>query len=70
MIQGSGFAPGMAVSFDGGSGPAPQLSDVVVVSPNQIKATVTVKKGKVSKDPVWDLHVGPGVLSPAFTVTP
>ena len=62
-IQGSGFAPGMAVGFDGGSGAPPQLSNVVVVSSNQIRATMTIKKGKISRDPVWNVVVGSGVLS-------
>jgi hypothetical protein len=68
VIEGSGFAPGMAVSFEGGSGPPPQAGNVVVVSPNRIEATVTVKKGKPGKDPVWDVRVGSGVLFGAFTV--
>jgi hypothetical protein len=70
VIAGSGFAPGMAVSFEGGSGPPPQASNVVVVSPDLIEATVTVKKGKVGKDPVWDVRVSSGILFGAFRVTP
>jgi hypothetical protein len=70
VIDGSGFVPGMGVSFEGGSGPPPQASNVVVVSPDRIQATVTVKKGKVGKDPVWDVRVGSGVLFGGFTVTP
>jgi hypothetical protein len=56
VIDGSGFAAGMGVSFEGGSGPPPQASNVVV-SPNRVEATVTVKKGKIGKDPVWDVRV-------------
>jgi len=70
IIEGSGFAPGMTVSFEGGSGPPPQAKKVVVVAPDRIEATVTVKKGKPGKDPVWDVRVGSGVLFGAFTVTP
>jgi len=69
VIEGSGFAPGMAVSFEGGSGPPPRAS-VVSISPDRIQAVVTIKKGKVGKDPVWDIRVGSGVLFEAFTVTP
>lgn len=69
VIDGSGFAAGMGVSFEGGSGPPPQASNVVV-SPNRVEATVTVKKGKIGKDPVWDVRVGSGVLFGGFTVTP
>ena len=70
VIEGSGFAPGMGVSFEGGSGPPPQASNIVVVSPNRVEATVTVKKGKIGKDPVWDVRVGSGVLFGGFTVAP
>jgi hypothetical protein len=70
-ITGSGFAPGMSVSFENGSGPPPQASNVVV-SPEgtSITALVTIKKGKPGKDPVWDLRVGSDVLASAFRVTP
>jgi hypothetical protein len=70
VIVGSGFAPGMAVSFEGGSGPPPQASNVKFVSSDQYTATVTVKKGKIGKDPVWDLRVGSGVKVGGFTVVP
>lgn len=69
VIVGSGFVPGMAVSFEGGSGPPPQVSNVSI-SPDGIQATVTVKKGKPGKDPVWDLRVGSGVLFEGFRVLP
>jgi hypothetical protein len=67
-ITGSGFAPGMAVTFGGGSGPPPTVSDVRVVDSSTIEATVTIKKGKIGKDPVWDLRVGSAVWANAFTV--
>lgn len=68
-ITGSGFAPGMGITFEGGSGPPPTVSNVVV-SPDgtTIQATLTIKKGKGGKDPVWDLRVGSGVLFNSFTV--
>ncbi|HEU4370993.1 MAG TPA: lysyl oxidase family protein [Methylomirabilota bacterium] len=70
-LTGSGFAAGMAVSFEGGSGPPPSAKHVVV-SPDgtTIQATVTVKKGKPGKDPVWDVRVGSGILFGGFTVLP
>jgi len=74
VITGQNFAEGMPVTFGGGSGPAPSVSNVVVdPSGTTITATVTIKKGKPGKDPVWDLHVGSGalgVLPNIFTVTP
>ena len=69
-ITGSGFASGMGVSFEGGSGPPPTPSNVVVSDSTTIHATVTVKKGKGGKDPVWDVRVGPAVLFGGFTVAP
>jgi hypothetical protein len=70
-ITGSGFAAGMGVSFENGSGPPPAAKNVVV-SPDgtTIQATVTVKKGNRGKDPVWDVRVGSGMLFNAFTVLP
>jgi hypothetical protein len=71
VITGSGFTPGMSVSFEAGSGGAPTAKNIVV-SPDgtTIQATVTTKKGKPGKDPVWDIRVGSGVLFDAFTVLP
>ncbi|MGH7389544.1 MAG: lysyl oxidase family protein [Candidatus Rokuibacteriota bacterium] len=70
LITGSGFSPGMAVSFEGGSGPPPTARNAVV-SPDgtTIQATVTMKKGNPGKDPVWDVRVGSGLLLGGFTVT-
>jgi hypothetical protein len=69
-ITGTGFAPGMAVGFENGSGPAPVVSDIVYVSDTTIRAFVTVKSGGGKRARVWDLRVGPGVLPRAFTVAP
>jgi Lysyl oxidase len=70
-ITGSGFPAGASVTFEGGSGPAPVAKNVIV-SPDgtTVQATVTVKKGKPGKDPVWDVRVGSGVLYNGFLVTP
>ena len=69
VITGSGFAAGMAVTFEGGSGPPPTVSNVVV-SPDgtRIQGTLTIKKGKPGKDALWDLRVGSGVLFNSFRV--
>lgn len=74
-ITGYGFSPGMAVSFEGGTGPRPVASDVRLASDSAtldtITATVTVPARKQpGKRPVWDVRVGSGgVLARAFTVT-
>lgn len=70
-ITGSGFVPEMGITFEGGSGPPPTAKNVVV-SPDgtTIQATVTVKKGKPGKDPLWDVRVGSGLLFSGFTVVP
>ena len=64
----------MPVSFEGGTGPRPVASNIVLASDTSttdtITATVTVPyKKQASKNPVWDLRVGSGVLPDAFTVT-
>jgi len=70
-ITGSGFAAGMTVTFENGSGPPPVAKNVVVSSDGTtIQAMVTVKKGKPGKDPVWDVRGGSGVLFSGFTVKP
>ena len=72
-ISGSGFAPGMGVSFQNGSGPRPAASNATVNGEGTtITATVTVPKRKKwpgGNNP-WDVHVGPGVLIDGFTVLP
>ena len=70
VIKGSGFATGMAVGFENGSGPAPVASAVQVIDGNTITARVSVKNGGPRRSRVWDVRVGPAVLSRAFTVTP
>ncbi len=67
-ITGSGFAQGMAVGFENGSGPAPLVSNVVVSDATTITATVSVKNGGGKQARVWDLRVGSGTLFRGFTV--
>lgn len=74
-ITGYGFTPGMSVTFEGGNGPRPVASNIVLASDtatqDMITATVTVPyKRNPGKNPVWDLRVGSGgVLPNAFTVS-
>jgi subtilase family serine protease len=75
-ITGYGFTPGTTVTFEGGTGPRPLASNVVVTSytgtEDTLTATVTVpNKKQLGRKPVWDVRVGSGgVLRQAFTVTP
>jgi hypothetical protein len=70
-ITGSGFAPGMQVSFENGSGPRPTASSIVVHDATTITANVTVKsKGGGKGEAVWDVRVGSGLLPSGFTVVP
>jgi hypothetical protein len=70
-IKGSGFASGMAVGFEGGSGPAPVPSDVTVVDANTITLTVSAasKSGR-QRERLWDVRVGSAVLPKSFAVRP
>jgi hypothetical protein len=70
VIKGTGFAPGIAVGFENGSGPAPVASAVQVIDANTITARVSVKNGGPRRSRVWDVRVGPAVLTRGFTVTP
>ena len=69
QISGTNFTPGIAVGFEGGSGPAPTVSNITVLNTNTISVTITVKSGgKPGNDPVWDLRVGSAIKPNAFTV--
>jgi hypothetical protein len=68
-IKGSGFTPGMSVSFENGSGQRPVATVTSVSSDGTtINANVTVKKGGNRTDRLWDVRVGTGVLRDGFTV--
>jgi hypothetical protein len=74
-ISGFGFVPGMKIRFEGGNGPRPVASDVVLVSDTDtvdtISATITVPyKKQPGRDPLWNLRVGGSVLADGFLVTP
>lgn len=73
-ITGYGLSSGMPVSFEGGNGPRPIATNVVLASNtdtlDMLTATVTVPaKKQGGRDPVWNLRVGNSVLVNAFTVT-
>jgi len=68
VITGSGFTAGLAVGFENGSGPAPVVSNVVVVDAYTIRAKVTVKSGGGKQTRYWDLRVGSALRLRAFTV--
>lgn len=73
-ITGSGFASGASVSFENGSGPSPEASNIVVVSETEISATVTAKSGGPPRNRTWDVAVtntdgSSGILAGEFTVT-
>jgi Lysyl oxidase len=69
-ITGAGFAAGMGVSFENGSGPRPTASNVVIHDAHTLTARVTVKKGGARGARVWDVRVGAGVLLDGLTVLP
>ena len=69
VITGTNFTSGVAVGFEGGSGPTPTASNVTVNDSTTISLTITVRPGGgKATDPVWDLRVGSAVLSDAFAV--
>jgi hypothetical protein len=68
VITGTNFAPGMAVGFENGSGPAPTANNVIVQNSSMITLTITVKSGGGGRDHIWDLRVGSAVLPNAFGV--
>jgi hypothetical protein len=69
LITGTGFLQGtMNVSFANGSSQTPTASNVRITDDNTLRATVTVKKGGSSSDPVWDVRVGTAALVDGLTV--
>lgn len=75
-ITGFGFTDGTTVTFEGGTGPRPVASNVVITSNTDGEDTLTATvmtpyKKQMGRNPVWDVRVGAGgVLRRAFTVTP
>ncbi len=56
-ITGSGFASGVAVTVENGSGPAPEVSNLVWVSDTLVRARVTARSGGPRRDRPWDVRV-------------
>ena len=56
-ITGSGFVTGTDVNFKDGAGPAPAVSNVVLIDSNTITATVTTKSGGPPKNRTWDVQL-------------
>jgi len=74
-ISGSGFHAGALVSLEGGQGPTPKVSDVLVLDATTVEATISTKSGGPPKNRLWDVRVtnpdtSSGVLEDGFTVTP
>ena len=56
-ITGSGFVTGTDVNFKDGAGPAPAVSNVVLIDSNTITATVSTKSGGPPKNRTWDVQL-------------
>lgn len=70
-IEGVGFVDGMPVYFENGSGHQPTVRVTGVYDlGTRIEAVVSIRKGGRKKPSTWDLRVGNGRLSNAFTVMP
>jgi serine protease len=74
-ITGTGFQTDADVTFEGGSGPSPIASNIIVVDSYTITATITVKDGGPPKMRYWDVRVtnpdsSTGVLVEGFIVLP
>ena len=75
-VTGTGFVPGVSLSFSGGSGPSPAVSNIVVAPDgNSLTATMTLRSGGPRRPRVWDVQAtnpdaSTDVLAGGFTVTP
>jgi hypothetical protein len=74
-ITGSAFVNGAVVIFEGGQGPAPQITTATVVNPTTIVITVNVNGDATLGNQLWDVRVtnpdtSTTILADAFTVTP
>jgi hypothetical protein len=73
-ITGSGFVNGSVVTFEGGKGVAPQVTQAQVVNPTTIVITVNTRVDKSFGTQAWSVRVtnpnsSTGVLNNAFTIT-
>lgn len=56
-IAGSGFVAGAVVNLENGSGPTPDVSNVVFVDSGTINATIIAKSGGPPRERLWDVRV-------------
>ena len=57
VVTGSGFAPGISLVFEGGSGPAPSVLRVTRDSAAQISAVVEIRSGGPRRERRGDVRV-------------
>ena len=57
IVSGSGFVPGIRLTFEGGDGPAPRVRQVVRDNSTQLTATVEIRPGGPGRDRLWDVRV-------------
>ena len=73
-VTGTGFAGDAQISFTNGSGPAPAVTSLTVVSPTTLSATIRIKRGGPKRSRIWDLTVISGgssaTLANALTIVP
>jgi hypothetical protein len=75
VVTGTGFVPGMSLTFTGGSGPAPTVSNIVVTADTSLTASLTLKSGGPPRPRIWDLTATlpdgtSDVLEDGLTVNP
>ncbi len=74
-IFGNGFVSGATVVFSDGDGPTPTITNVTVVDPQNITASLTTKSGGPPRDRYWTIKVinpdgGSAIFSDGLLVTP
>jgi hypothetical protein len=57
IVNGTGFAPGVTLAFEGGDGPAPRVSRVIRESSTQLSVTAQIRSGGPARDRLWDVRV-------------
>ena len=56
-VSGAGFTAGASLSFEGGEGPSPIMSNITVADSTTMTATVRIKAGGPPKLRYWDVRV-------------
>ena len=57
IVNGTGFAAGVTLTFEGGDGPAPRVSRVIRESSTQLSVTAQIRSGGPARDRLWDVRV-------------